>query len=160
MSWQIKSEISYQIVANIAESILGKKVISLVKAHIDTKCIGTIMMELMKLVISILDFKTTTLIAPERWSDELSIKNFLAETQRSSLSELKTISFQVFDRALCALTSYRLSIFSCSLNLRGRDLNVMSSPLWEQSGYHGRNLSWVDKLRLSGEGKQPLEGRY
>jgi len=87
------------------------------------------MMELMEPATSILDSKTTALAAPERWSDELGIKDFLAKTQRSPLSELKTVSFQVFGRALCALTSYRPSIFSCPLNLRGRGLNVMSSPL-------------------------------
>ena len=63
---QVKSDVSHHTVANIAESILEKKTISPAKALTDTKCIGTIMMELMEPATSILDSKTTALAAPER----------------------------------------------------------------------------------------------
>ena len=63
---QVKSDVSYYIVANIAESILEKKTISPVKALIDIKCIGTIIMEFMEPATSILDSKTTALAASER----------------------------------------------------------------------------------------------
>lgn len=58
----------------------------------DTKCIGTIMMELMEPATSILDPETTILRAPKKWSDGLGIKEFLAATQRSPLSVLRAAS--------------------------------------------------------------------
>ena len=49
-------------------------------------------MELMEPATSILDPKTTTLRVPEKWSDGLGIKDFLAATQRRPLSVLKAAS--------------------------------------------------------------------
>ena len=58
----------------------------------DIKRIGTIMIELMEPVTSILDPSCMVLKDPEKWRDELGIKDFLAATQCSSLPQLKEVS--------------------------------------------------------------------
>jgi len=78
--------------ANIAESILEQKVFSAEKGMIDIKGIGVIMVELMEPTTSILNPSSTVLKNPEKWRDELGIKDFLAATQRDSLTQLKTVS--------------------------------------------------------------------
>lgn len=75
--------------ANIAESILERKVFSDKRGSSDIKSIGTIMVELMEPATSILDPSSTVLEEPDKWRDEVGIKDFLAATQRDSLSRLK-----------------------------------------------------------------------
>ena len=58
----------------------------------DIKRIGIIMVELMEPTTSILNPSSTVLKTPEKWRDELGIKDFLAATQRDSLAQLKTVS--------------------------------------------------------------------
>ena len=83
---------AHSTAANIAESILERRILSPGKADIDTKCIGIVMMELMEPATSVLDPETTVLAAPEKWRDELGIKDFLAATQNSPLNTLKVAS--------------------------------------------------------------------
>ncbi|KAL9132040.1 MAG: hypothetical protein Q9217_000168 [Psora testacea] len=79
-------------IANIAESILERKVFSAERGLADIKRIATIMIELMEPATSILDPSSTVLKNPQKWRDELGIKDFLDATQRNSLPELKTVS--------------------------------------------------------------------
>ena len=50
------------------------------------------MIDLMEPATSILDPSSTVLKEPQKWRDELGIKDFLAATQHSSLAQLKSVS--------------------------------------------------------------------
>jgi len=50
------------------------------------------MIELMEPATSILDPISAVLEEPEKWRDELGIKDFLAATQRHPLPQLKEVS--------------------------------------------------------------------
>jgi len=50
------------------------------------------MIELMEPATSILDPSSAVLKEPEKWRDELGIKDFLAATQRHPLPQLKEVS--------------------------------------------------------------------
>ncbi len=79
-------------VTHIAESILERKVFSADRGLTDRKRIASIMIELMEPSTSILDPISAVLEEPEKWRDELGIKDFLAATQRLPLPQLKELS--------------------------------------------------------------------
>ena len=58
------------------------------------------MIELMEPATSILDPNSTNLKGPEKWRDESGIKDFLAATQRHSLSQLKMVSVLIPSKGL------------------------------------------------------------
>ncbi len=61
------------------------------------------MIELMEPATSTLDPSSTVLKDPEKWRDDLGIKDLLGATQRHPLSQLKTVSLPTTLGA-CVLT--------------------------------------------------------
>jgi hypothetical protein len=78
------------MVANIAESILKKKIFVAERGIADIKSIGNIMMELMDPATILLDSNSTVLREPDKW--KAGIKDFLTATQYNSLPQLRRVS--------------------------------------------------------------------
>ncbi|CZR70121.1 uncharacterized protein PAC_20022 [Phialocephala subalpina] len=57
------------------------------------RCIGFVMMELMKPATYILDPHSAELRSPEKWKDGLGIQGFLSATQNQSLNQLRNHDF-------------------------------------------------------------------
>jgi hypothetical protein len=75
--------------ANIGESFVRKRYITVENKSYDVCSLGFVMVELMEPTTYILDPYSTELRNPEKWRD--GIKNFLNATQKLPLEQLKYV---------------------------------------------------------------------